>query len=420
MVKQQERPHIVIVGAGFGGIRAATLLAKENVEVTLIDKQNYHLFQPLLYQVATAGLSEKDIVCPVRTIFRSQNNLDFRMDEVLTVDFVNKQLMTKTAQIKYDYLLLATGSTTNFFGLSSVAQNAFGIKTLGGSVRLRNQIIRMFELASHEEDEIKRHALLTFIVVGGGPTGVEFSGALSELIHMILAKEYHSLNFKEVRIVLVEASDGLLPGMEADLQEATVDALIRKKVEVRLLAQVSDFDGKTLVLKGEERIPTHTVIWAAGVCATSLMDGLNAEQDRARRVVVNDYLHLPGGPEVFVIGDAAHFRQDGEPLPMVAPVAVQQADTAVGNILSLIGQTPMKPFHYNSVGKMATVGRNFAVLHIGGFKSKGFVAWLIWSMVHVLRLVHFRNRTVVFMKWVWEYLTYERIEHVISQDDEAK
>ncbi|WP_094604603.1 NADH dehydrogenase-like protein YjlD [Sporomusa silvacetica DSM 10669] len=412
-----KKTHIIIIGAGFGGIQAAKLLANTAAQITIIDKHNYHLFQPLLYQVATAGLSEKDIACPIRTIFRDQKNIEFHMDEVIDIDLADNRVITITGhQISFDYLVVATGSTNNFFGMESLAKNALCVKTLGQSVATRDHIIKMFELAAHEPDPEIRHSLLTFVVVGGGPTGVECAGALSELIHFVLAKEYHNLNFKEVRIMLVEASDALLPVMPLDLQEATVEILIRKHIEVRLLVQVSGFDGNTLLLKGGEVIPTHTVIWAAGVCATKLLDNLKQEQDRAHRVIVNEYLHIQNKAKVFIIGDAAHFEQDNSPLPMVAPVAIQQAGVVAQNIISLMNGRPLQKFVYRPVGTMATIGRNAAVVNIGKFKSQGFIAWIIWSLMHILRLIHFQNRIVVFMKWIWEYLTYDRVEHVINQD----
>lgn len=410
-----SKPHIVIVGAGFGGIRAARALAKSDVRITLIDKHNYHLFQPLLYQVSTAGLSVDDIAYPVRAILRDQENVDFRMANVTNVSFNEKRISTDTGEIDYDYLLLATGGMTNYFGMESVAGNAFAMKTLDEAVTIRNHVLKMFELASHEKDPDKRRALLTFVVVGGGPTGVESAGALSELIYYVLAKEYHNLNFKEVRIVLIEASDGLLPAMPSDLQEATVETLIRKHVEVRLCVQVTDFNGKQLFLKGGEIVPTNTVIWAAGVRATELLDKLGLEQDRAHRAVVDEYLQVPDRPEVFVIGDAAHFKQNDIPLPMIAPVAIQQAELAAKNIMNVINSRPLQGFVYKDVGNMATIGRNAAVVSMGKFKSKGFLAWLTWSIVHILRLIDFRNRVVVFTKWVWDYLVYERVVRIITR-----
>lgn len=414
-IQLSSQPHVVIVGAGFGGIRAAQALAKADIRITLIDKHNYHLFQPLLYQVSTAGLSVDDIAYPVRAVLREQKNIEFRMAEVTGIHFGEKRISTDNGSIDYDYLLLATGGMTNYFGMESVAANTFSMKTLDEAVTIRNHVLKMFELASQEKDADKRRALLTFVVVGGGPTGVESAGALSELIYYVLAKEYHNLNFKEVRIMLVEASCGLLPAMPADLQDATVETLIRKHVEVRLCVQVTDFNGSQLSLKGGEIIPTHTVIWAAGVRATELLDDLGLEQDRAHRVVVNEYLQIPGKNEVFVIGDAAHFKQDNVPLPMVAPVAIQQAELTARNIMNVIRDRPLKKFIYKDVGNMATIGRNAAVVSMGKFKSKGFIAWLIWSTIHILRLIDFRNRVVVFTKWVWDYLVYERVVRIITR-----
>jgi len=408
-------PHVVVVGGGFGGIRVALGLAKIGVKITLIDRYNYHLFQPLLYQVATAGLSVDDIAYPIRAVFRSQKNVNFRLAQVTGVDFETKSVVMNTGAIHYDYLVVAAGGMTNYFGMESVQKNSFGMKTLDESVIIRNQILSMFELAAHEHDADKRRALLTFVIVGGGPTGVESAGALAELIYHVLTQEYHKLNFKEVRIMLVEASDKLLAAMPESLREATVETLISKRVEVRLCVQVTDYDGERLSLKGGEIIPTHTVIWAAGARAIDLMDHLGVEQASMRRAVVNENLQLPTHPDVFVIGDAASFMQDERPLPMIAPVAMQQADVVVKNIRNILQGKELKKFVYRDVGSMATIGRNAAVVQMGSLKIKGFVAWMIWSFVHILRLINFRNRAVVFSKWVWDYLVYERVVRIITR-----
>ena len=408
-------PHVVVVGGGFGGIRVALGLSKIGVDITLVDRYNYHLFQPLLYQVATAGLSVDDIAYPIRAIFRDEKNVCFRLAEVTGVDFDNKSVIMNTGTINYDYLVVAAGGMTNYFGMESVEKNSFGMKTLDESVVIRNHILSMFELAAHEKDPDKRRALLTFVVVGGGPTGVESAGALAELIYHVLTQEYHKLNFKEVRIMLVEASDKLLAAMPESLREATVETLISKRVEVRLCVQVTDYDGERLSLKGGEIVPTYTVIWGAGARAIDLIDKLGIEQASMRRAVVNEQLQLPSHPEVFVIGDAASFMQDGRPLPMVAPVATQQADVAVKNIRNIISGKELKKFVYHDVGSMATIGRNAAVVHMGNLNIKGFVAWVIWSVVHILRLINFRNRVVVFSKWMWDYLVYERVVRIITR-----
>lgn len=407
--------HVVIVGAGFGGIRAVRALNKADVQITLIDMHNYHLFQPLLYQVSTASLSIDDIAYPVRAMIKSQRNVLFRMGEVTNIDFEHKSVIIGTDTIPYDYLILAAGGATNFFGMESVQNNSFGMKTLDEAVTIRNHILHQFELASVEKDSDKRRARLTFIVVGGGPTGVESAGALSELIYLVMANEYHNLNFKEVRIILVEASDNVLAAMPAELREATIDMLLHKHIEVRLCVQVTGYDGQRLTLQGGEIIPAYTVIWAAGVKAAPIMQTLNTKKDPAQRAFVNEYLQLPAQQDVFVIGDGAHFEQNGRPLPMIAPVAIQQADVAAENITKMIKGQELRKYVYKDMGTMATIGRNAAVVHMGRVKLKGFLAWLIWSLVHILRLIDFRNRFTVFMKWVWEYLFYDRLVRIITR-----
>lgn len=415
MMENKIRPHVVVIGAGFGGIRVALSLAKLDVQITLVDKYNYHLFQPLLYQVATAELSVDDIAYPIRAIFKDTKNVCFRLAEVTSVDVENKSVIMNTGAINYDYLVVAAGGATNYFGMKSLEKHSFGMKTLDESVIIRNHILSRFELAAHEADADKRRALLTFVVVGGGPTGVESAGALSELIFDVLTQEYHKLSFKEVRVMLVEASDKLLAVMPEELREKTVETLVNRRVEVRLCVQVTDYDGEKLTLKGGEVIPTNTVIWGAGVKAAELIDHLGVEQASMRRAVVNEYLQVPNRPEVFVIGDAAHFMQDGRPLPMVAPVAMQQADIASKNIGSLMNGKELKKFVYKDVGAMATIGRNAAVVQMGKFKTHGFLAWLMWCFVHILRLINFRNRALVFTKWTWDYLLNERVSRLITR-----
>lgn len=415
METQTKRKKVVIIGAGFGGIRLTRTLAKADVQVTLIDKHNYHLFQPLLYQVATAGLSVDDIAYSTRAMVKDRKNVIFRMSEMTDVDFENKSVILDSGTVPYDYLVLATGGATNYFGLDSIEKYGFSMKSLDEAVTIRNHILYQFELAAFEKDLDKRRALLTFVVVGGGPTGVESAGALSELIYLVMNKEYPNLNFKEVRIILVEASDKLFAAMPEELRDAAVDTLIRKYVEVRLCVQVVDYDGNFLFLKGGEVIPTHTVIWAAGVKAAPIIQKLAIEHDQIHRAMVNEYLQLPEHPEVFVIGDSAHFKFNDRPLPMVAPVAIQQADVAGKNIINLIKGNELVKYVYNNVGNMATIGRNAAVVHMGKIKLTGFFAWFIWSVVHILRLIDFRNRFVVFMKWVWDYLFYDRLVRIITR-----
>lgn len=411
-----SQPLVAIVGAGFGGLRAARALRNAPVRVVLIDRHNYHLFQPLLYQVATAGLSPDEIAHPVRAILQRQRNVEFRLAEVTGVDLAGRALKLSTGELKYDYLILAAGGATNYFGLDSVARHAFGLKDVDDAVNIRNHLLKMFELAAQEPDPDKRRAMLTFIVVGGGPTGVESAGAISELIRLVLVKDYARLNFKDARVVLLEATDKLLAAMPDSLREATAGTLWNKKVEVRFGATVSDFDGQRALLKGGEVIPAHTLIWAAGVKAAGLMDTLGVKQGRLGRVVVRPTLQLPDHPEAFVIGDAAHLESDGHPLPMLAPVAIQQAGVAAENIQRAIGGQPLVEFVYKDPGSLATIGRNQAVARFGRLYFRGFPAWALWLGVHIFQLIGFRNRLVVLINWAWDYFFYDRAVRLITPE----
>ncbi|MDU2065350.1 MAG: NAD(P)/FAD-dependent oxidoreductase [Sporomusaceae bacterium] len=412
---QNKRPHVVIIGAGFGGIKAAQSLADAPVDVTLIDRHNYHLFQPLLYQVATAGLAPDDVAKPVRAILRGQKNLIFCMAEVQGIDWDHKVVKTDSRDFSYDYLILAVGGETNHFGMKNVAEKSFGLKTVNEAIEIRNHILSMFELAEHERDLEKRRAMLTFAIVGGGPTGVECAGALSELVHHVLVKEYTNVNFKEVRIMLIQAVDHLLPGMPADLSEVTAKILWDKKVDVRFAAQVIDVEGDKILLKGGEVIPSRTLIWAAGIRSAALLDQLTIEQGAQKRAVVNEKLQIPGHEEAFVIGDAAAFIQDGAPLPTIATVAIQQGVVVAANIKNLLADRELITFRYKDPGTMATIGRNAAVVKIGNFKTSGFFAWFLWLFVHIMALMGFRNRVFVFFKWAWDYVFYDRAVRIITK-----
>lgn len=412
----ESRPTVVIVGAGFGGLRAARALRNAPVNVILIDRRNYHLFQPLLYQVATAGLSPDEIAYPVRAIFQRQRNLKFRLAEVSAIDFTAKQLTLSTGVLSYDYLILAIGGATNFFGLQSVQQNGFGLKDIDEAINIRNHILRMFELAAQEPNPDKRRALLTFVIVGGGPTGVESAGAISELIRLVLNKDYQVANFKEVRVMLLEATDHLLAAMPIPLREATAETLWNKKVEVRFGAAVENFDGQKVSLKGGEIIPACTLVWAAGVQVAPLAYQLGLKQARQGRLVIEPTLQLPTHPQAFAIGDAAYLEQDGQPLPMLAPVANQQAELAVKNILRLMAGQPLQTFHFKDPGTLATIGRNAAVAQFGSLQFRGFIAWVLWLAVHIFLLIGFRNRLVVLINWAWDYLFYDRAVRLISKE----
>ena len=407
-------PTIVIIGAGFGGLRAAQALRRAPVQVVLVDRQNYHLFQPLLYQVATAGLAPGEIAYPVRAIVRNQRNLRFRLGEVSGVDFQARQVLTSTGQIDYDYLIIACGARTDFYGLRSVERNSFALKYLDEAIAIRNHVLRMFELAVQETDPELRRTMLTFVVVGGGPTGVESAGALAELTRLVQLKDFAELGPHDLRVVLLEASDNLLSGMPAALQEAAAETLWSKHVEVRFGTRVTEYDSRQLTLKSGEVIPARTMIWAAGARAAGLVDGLGLPQGGLGRVLVEPTLQVSDHPQVYVVGDAAYWEVEGVPLPMVAPAAVQQALHAVANIRRTLDGRPAEDFVYKSPGLLATIGRNAAVAQVAGIKFRGFAAWLVWLVVHIMRLVGFRNRLVVLINWAWDYFFFDRAVRLIT------
>src|SRR2546426_550500 len=408
------RPTVVVVGAGFGGLRAARALRKAPVDVVLVDRHNYHLFQPLLYQVATAGLEPEEIARPVRAILRRQSNAEFRMTEVTGLDASGKRIVTADGPIPYDYLILAVGGQTNYFGLESVPRHGFGLKDIPEAIRIRNQVLHAFERAMLEADPERRRAELTFVVVGGGPTGVEMAGALSELIRLVLVKDYPRLNVKDVRVLLLEATDRVLAAMPARLREAAAETLWRKHVEVRFGATVADYDGARVLLKSGEVIPACTLIWAAGVKAVSLTGRLGLPTAQQGRVPVAPTLDVPGHPDIYVVGDAAYLEVAGAPLPMMAPVAIQMAETAAKNIRRRIAGRPPVAFRYRDPGSLATIGRNAAVAYIHGIGFTGFPAWVVWLVVHIIQLIGFRNKLFVLLNWAWDYFFYERAARLIT------
>jgi len=409
-------PTVVVVGAGFGGLRVARALRRAPVQVVLLDRNNYHLFQPLLYQVATAGLEPEEIAKPARAILRGQKNVDFRMVEVTRVDFAAKRLETSAGPIAYDFLVLAPGGETNFFGLESMQRHGLGLKDIPDAIEIRNHVLTCFEQAMLEPDAERRRALLTFIVVGGGPTGVEMAGALSELIRLVLVKDYTRLNIKDVRILLLEATDKLLAAMPERLREAAGKTLWRKYVEVRFGASVADYEGDRIRLKSGEVIPAKTVIWAAGVRASSLNSTLGLPTGRQGRIPVEPTLQVMGHPEVFIIGDAAYREENGEPLPMVAPVAIQMGQSVARNIKRQLRGRPLEPFRYRDQGTLATIGRNAAVANVFGVQASGFIAWVMWLGIHIIQLIGFRNKLFVLINWAWDYFFYERAARLITRD----
>lgn len=418
-IRNQQRPRVAVLGAGFAGMNAVQQLGSLPVEVVMVDRRNYHLFQPLLYQVATAGLSPGDIAYPIRAVFRKQENFVFRLADVTGINLEARTLLTSVGPISYDYLILAVGSETNFFGNQLLEQHAFELKDLSDAEGIRNHLLRMFELSTHTEDPDLCQALRTFVVVGGGPTGVECSGAISELIRLVLTKDFPELDEGSTRVILLEMQSQILPGFPSELSESALKTLERKKVEVLLGETVAEYDGSKVTLKSGEVIHANTLIWAAGVKAAGIVDKLGAEQARQGRVVVEPTLQLPGHPEVFVVGDAAYMEADGASLPMVAPVAIQQAKRAVANIQNMLEGKPLQDFVYRDPGSLATIGRNAAVARVGRFHFHGFLAWVVWLAVHLFWLVGFRNRLLVFINWAWDYVLYERAVRLITPPPET-
>jgi NADH:quinone reductase (non-electrogenic) len=405
---------VAIVGAGFGGLRAARALRRAPVDVILIDRVNYHLFQPLLYQVATAGLEPEEIAKPVRAILRGQRNLEFRLLEVRRIDFAARRLETHGPPVSYDYLILATGAATNYFGMEDVARHALPLKALPDAVHIRNHVLRCYERALLEPDAARRRALLTFLVVGGGPTGVEMAGAFSELTRLVLVKDYPRLSLKDVRIMLLEASDRLLTGFPARLAEAAARTLWKKHVEVRYGAMVRGYDGSTTTLKSGEVIPARTLVWAAGVHAVPLTRQLGVPVAHLGRITVEPTLQLAGHPEVYVIGDSAYLKEPGPSLPMMAPVAMQMGETAARNIRRHVANQAPVAFAYHDPGSLATIGRNAAVARIRGLQFTGFPAWVVWLVVHLIQLIGFRNKLFVLTNWAWDYFFYDRAVRIIT------
>jgi NADH:ubiquinone reductase (H+-translocating) len=412
-----NEPRVVIIGAGFGGLRAARALAGQPVNVSLVDRNNYHLFQPLLYQVATSTLSAGEIAYPIRTTLRGSRNVRFELSTVQQIDIERKCITLDSGDLHYDDLVLAVGGETNYFGIPGLEETTFGLKDLEDAISLRNHLLRQFELAVAEPDPSRRKAMLTFVIVGGGPTGIECAGSVSELISTVLHKDYPGVHPEDVQVILLEAMESLLGHMPEKLGRWTLETLHRKHVDVQFNAAVTSYDGQIVQLKDGTTIPARTLIWAAGVRAVPLLDTLGLEQDRLGRIKVDPTLQIPGHPEIFVIGDAAHVLDaDGHPLPMLAPVAMQQAVTVARNIIKRHRAEPLEAFVYRDPGIMATIGRNQAVALLKGMQFTGFVAWMMWLVVHILQLIGFRNRLVVLLDWFWSYLFYERAARLIGPE----
>jgi NADH dehydrogenase len=412
------RPRVVIIGAGFGGLTVAKALADAPVDVTVVDRHNYHLFQPLLYQVATAALSPADIASPIRAIVGKQRNTSVVLATVSGVDMARGEVPSRERRIPFDYLVLATGAQHAYFGHDDWEAHAKGIKTIDDATLLRRKILLAFEKAEIETDPEERARLLDFVVVGGGATGVEIAGAIAELAHKALASDFRAIDPQDARIVLVEAGPRLLPGFDERLSEAARRALDTLGVEVRLSAMVTGCDEAGVSI-GEERIETRTIVWAAGVQASRAGEWLGAGTDRAGRVKVAPDLSIPGSPNVFVIGDTAHVLDiDGKPLPGVAPVAKQEGKYVARLIRARVegGDLP-PPFRYRDPGALATIGRKRAVVQFGRVRLSGRLAWWLWSLAHIYFLIGFRNRLVVAMNWIWTYASFQRGTRLITGPD---
>ncbi len=400
--------HVLVVGGGFGGLNAAKALAKANkFKITIVDRRNHHLFQPLLYQVAMAGLSPAEIATPIRTILSGNKNVKVFLGNVHSVDLSKKTVTTDFATLFYDYLILACGSKHSYFGHDEWEENAPGLKTLEQATEIRRRVLLAYELAERETSAEKQKLLQTFVVVGGGPTGVELAGALGEISRFTLAKDFTAIDSKSTRIILIEAGPRLLPSFAEDLSARAAKDLEKRGVTVWTNRRVTNItaDG---VYVGEELIPTKTALWAAGVLPSSVNKTLKVPLDKQGRVIVESDLSIKNHPEVFVLGDQAHFEDKGEVLPGLAPVAIQQGRHMVKILKADIDNKPRPSFHYVDKGQMAAIGRKSAVGQMNKAKFVGIVAWFMWLAVHIYYLIGFKNRLFVFLSWAWSYITFGR------------
>jgi len=411
-----RRPKVLIVGAGFGGLEAAKALNRVAVDVIVIDRQNHHCFQPLLYQVATAALSPAEIAWPIRHILRQQRNATVLMAEVSGIDLAGRCVQTSAGPISYDYLVIATGATHSYFGHDDWIDFAPGLKRIEDATRIRRSILLAFEHAELAHDDAERQRLLTFVIVGGGATGVEMAGAIAEIARQTLAKDFRRIDPRSSRIILLEAGPRVLPTLPEDLSAYAERTLTRMGVDVRTSTRVINCDRRGVDLD-RGRIDASTIIWAAGVVASPAARWLGAEHDRAGRVLVRPDLSLPDHPEVFVIGDAAGVHdQTGAMVPGVAPAAKQMGRYVGRVIAARVDDTPSPPpFRYRSFGDLATIGRRAAVVNFGYLRLKGFVGWLFWSLVHIYFLIGVKNRFIVAFTWLWDYLTFHRGARLITE-----
>jgi NADH dehydrogenase len=413
--------HVVIVGGGFGGLYAARTLARANVRITLIDRRNHHLFQPLLYQVATAGLSAPDIAAAIRQVMRSQKNVLVLQDEVTQIDRPSKQITLRHAPpISYDYCIIAAGMVSSYFGNDAWEAHAPSLKTLSDAMNIRRRILSAFEAAERTLDESERQKLLNFIVIGGGPTGVEMAGALGEMTRLTLMRDFRRIHTPDAHITLIEGGPRILSTFSPELSEKATQHLNKLGITVRCNARVTKIDADGVWI-GDTQIEAKTVIWGAGVRGAGVVSSLGAPLDRGGRVLVEQTLTVPGDERVFVVGDVAAVSDGkGGWVPGVAPAAIQQGTHAALNIRQLLENRPLMPFKYWDKGSMAALGRRAAIAEVNGRKLSGMMAWLLWVVIHIFFLINFRNRVVVMWEWFWAYITYHNSSRVIWSDAEGK
>lgn len=408
------QPRVVIIGAGFAGLAVAKALGGKPVQVTLLDRENHHLFQPLLYQVATAGLSPANIAQPVRGILRQYKNIEVVMADVSGFDLEKKLVLAGERSVPFDYLIVATGARHSYFGHPEWEQFAPGLKTLEDALDIRRRLLLAFKKAEVTTDPVERERLMTFVIVGAGPTGVEMAGAISEIARETMLRDFRHIDPREAQVILLDAADRVLPVFDAELSRKAEEQLQHLKVSVRLGVSVQDINAEG-VSTNDGFIHAHTVIWAAGNAASPLVKALPGTFDRAGRIQISEALHLPDAPHIYVIGDTAHcLGKDKKPLPGVSPVAMQQGAHVARNILAQVEGHAVRPFAYWDRGSMATIGRHLAVADLKFAKFSGVIAWLAWVFIHLIFLMDFRNRLLVFLSWVWSYFTRDQGARLIT------
>lgn len=415
-METQTTPRVVIIGAGFGGLLAARTLGRYPVKVTLIDRRNYHTFQPLLYQVATAGLSPGEIAAPIRWILRDRHNVEVLLGEVQDIDLTKRAVHTADLEIPYDYLIVATGASHAYFGHDEWEPFAPGLKTIEDALEIRRRVLLAFELAERQAAHVEERMPLNFVVVGGGPTGVELAGTLAEISRHVLGNEFRSIDPKRARVILLEGGPRVLATYPEDLSRSAEEQLHGLGVEVHTSTLVTKIEPGAVYM-GETKLPAAVILWAAGVAASPLGKKLGAPVDRAGRVLVNPDLSIPGHSEVFVIGDLASLKDaSGKIVPGVAPAAMQEGTAVAHNIARELKGEPRMDFHYWNKGNLATIGRSAGIAEFGKIHISGFLAWLAWLFIHIFFLIGFRNRIIVFVQWAWSYFTYERGARLITGD----